>query len=50
MWRVYLEQLVFLGTKGADVMSDIVANDDDLSTLRVVWGQHCHLPCHHGNL
>lgn len=32
------------------MMSDVVANDDDLSTLRVVWSQHHHLECYHGNL
>ena len=45
-----LEQLVFLGPKGADEVSDVVANDDDLTTLRVLRCQHGHPPRHHGYL
>lgn len=45
-----LEQLVLLRPKGADVVSDVIPDDDDLPTLRVLWGEHGHPPGNHPDL
>lgn len=45
-----LEQLVFLGPKGADEVSDVIPDHNHLPTLRVLWSEHGHSPGNHPDL
>ena len=47
---VYLEELVLEWSKGANQVSEVVGNDDDLPSTGVLWGQHGQSPGNHTNL
>lgn len=44
------EQLILLRTKGADHVSDVITDDNDVSALRVLWSLHLHPEGDHSHL
>ena len=46
----YLKQEVFLGSKGANLVSDVITDDNDIPSQWILGGQHSHTPHHHPNL
>lgn len=46
----YLEELVFQWSKGANQVSKIIGDDNDLPSAGVLWSQHGQSPSNHSNL
>ena len=44
------EQNVLLGPEGADLVRDVIANNDDLTSCWILWSSQGHPPGHHANL
>ena len=47
---VYLEELVLQRSKGANLMSEVIGDNNDFPAIGVLWSEHGEPPCNHSNL